>query len=42
MNVSQALEYIEANFPPTQHRDMLLSFIRRSKRGIMPKPRPTR
>ena len=39
MNVSQALEFIEANFPATEHRNMILDFVRRSKRGIMSKPR---
>ena len=42
MNVSQATEYIEAHFPATEHRDTILRFIRESKRGIIPKPRPTR
>ena len=40
MNVSQALEYIEANFPESQIRDNIVGFIRGSKRGIIPKPRP--
>lgn len=34
-NVSQALEYIEANLPATSERDEILSFISRSARGIM-------
>ena len=42
MNVSQALEYIEAHFPATERRDTILRFIRASKRGIIPKPRPSR
>jgi UDP-N-acetylglucosamine acyltransferase len=40
MNTSQAVEYIEANFPASTHRDAILGFIRRSSRGIIPKPRP--
>lgn len=39
MNVSQALEYIEANFPQTPERDTILKFVRESSRGIIPKPR---
>ena len=42
MNVSQAVEYIEANFKATPERDTILGFIRESKRGIIPKPRPNR
>ena len=42
MNVSQAVEYIEANFPATEQRDTILRFIRESERGIIPKIRPTR
>ena len=42
MNVSQALEFIEANFPATEWRDTILTFIRQSQRGIIHKPRPTR
>ena len=42
MNVSQAVAYIEANFPASVHRDTILRFIRESKRGIIPKPRPAR
>ena len=41
-NVSQAVEFIEANFPPSGHRDTILTFIRNSQRGIIPKPRPAR
>ena len=42
MNVSQALEHIEANFPASEIRDTVLRFIRSSKRGIISKPRPAR
>ena len=42
MNVSQAVEYIQANFPASEHRDNILGFIRASKRGIVPKPRIAR
>ena len=42
MNVSQAVEYIEANFPATEQRDTILRFIRASKRGIIPKLRLAR
>ena len=42
MNVSQAVEYIEANFPATEERDTILNFIRASQRGIIPKPRQSR
>ena len=42
MNVSQAVAFIEANFPATVHRDTILRFIRESKRGIISKPRPAR
>ncbi|MBK6345141.1 MAG: acyl-ACP--UDP-N-acetylglucosamine O-acyltransferase [Bacteroidales bacterium] len=34
-NVSQALEYIEANLPATSERDEIISFIAKSSRGIM-------
>lgn len=40
MNTTQALVHIEANFPPSAERDTILDFIRHSKRGILPKPRP--
>ena len=40
MNTSQAVEYIEANYPASEHRDNILRFIRQSSRGIIPKPRP--
>ena len=39
MNTTQALEYIEANFPASEYRDTILGFIRSSKRGIIPKIR---
>ena len=39
MNVSQALEYIEANFPQSVERDTIVKFVRESSRGIIPKPR---
>ena len=42
MNVSQAVAFIEANFPASEHRETILNFIRESKRGIIPKPRPAR
>ena len=42
MNVSQALEYIEANFPASEIRDTVLRFVHSSKRGIISKPRPNR
>jgi UDP-N-acetylglucosamine acyltransferase len=35
MNVSQALAYIDANTTPTPERDVITSFIRNSKRGIV-------
>ena len=35
MNVSQALTYIETEMPATPERDEILSFIGRSRRGIM-------
>ena len=39
MNITDATAYIEANFPATPERDTILNFIRKSKRGIIPKPR---
>ena len=39
MNVSQALEHIEATFPASEHRDVILQFIRSSQRGIISKLR---
>ncbi|MBR1569283.1 MAG: acyl-ACP--UDP-N-acetylglucosamine O-acyltransferase [Bacteroidales bacterium] len=41
-NTSQAVEYIEANFPVNERRDTILGFIRSSQRGIIPKPRQNR
>ena len=40
--LAEALEYIEANFPATERRDTILTFIRKSARGIIPKPRTNR
>lgn len=34
-NVSDALEHIEAELPPTKERDEIILFIRNSKRGII-------
>ena len=42
MNFSDAMAYIEQNFPRTEERDTILNFIRSSKRGIIPKLRPSR
>ena len=42
MNISQALDYIEANYPVSEIRDTIVGFIRASKRGIVSKPRPAR
>ena len=42
MNVSDALAYIEQNFPKTEERDNIIAFIRGSKRGVINKPRPSR
>ena len=39
MNVSDALACIEQNFAATPERDTILSFIRSSRRGILPKPK---
>ena len=39
MNTTQALEYIEANFPASEFRDTILRFVRESPRGIIPKIR---
>ncbi len=41
-NVSQALEIIQETMPATPERDHILSFIRGSKRGVVPKPRLSR
>jgi UDP-N-acetylglucosamine acyltransferase len=35
MNNSQALEYIEMNFPASEERDEIVEFVTSSKRGIM-------
>ncbi len=35
MNISNALNFIESNMPQTPERDMVINFIRGSKRGIM-------
>ncbi len=35
MNHSQALQYIEENMPKTDERDLIVNFVRSSKRGIM-------
>ncbi|MBO4585730.1 MAG: acyl-ACP--UDP-N-acetylglucosamine O-acyltransferase [Bacteroidales bacterium] len=40
MNFSQALDYIEQNYPESDIRNTIVGFIRNSKRGIIPKPRP--
>ena len=42
MNVSDAVAYIEQNFPKTEESDTIITFIRNSKRGIIPKLRPSR
>ena len=42
MNISQALDFIEANYPASEIRDNIVSFIRASKRGIVSKPRIAR
>lgn len=34
-NVSQAIEYIEAEFPATEERDIIVSFVKNSPRGII-------
>ena len=39
MNVSQALEYVEEHFRPSDDRDYILNFIRKSERGIIRGPR---
>ncbi len=43
MNVTQAMDYIEAEVPATRERDDILAFIQNSSRGIMrgPNRRPT-
>jgi len=35
MNISQALEYIENEFKPSEDRNYILEFIRKSERGII-------
>jgi UDP-N-acetylglucosamine acyltransferase len=35
MNISQALEFVEKEFKPSQDRDYILEFIRKSERGII-------
>lgn len=35
MNISQALEYIEEEFPATDERDEIVTFIRESGRGVI-------
>ena len=37
LNTTQALERIEASFPPGEDRDELIGFIRSSRRGIIKK-----
>ncbi len=39
MNVSQALDYIEKEFTPSDDRDYIIDFIRKSERGIIRGPR---
>lgn len=39
LNVSQALDHIEAEFKPSQDRDYILEFIRKSERGIIRGPK---
>ncbi len=41
-NTTQALDHIEATFPATEIRNTIVSFIRNSPRGIIPKPRTNR
>ena len=42
MNVSQAMDFIEANYPASEIRDTIVGFIRASKRGIISRPRAPR
>jgi UDP-N-acetylglucosamine acyltransferase len=35
MNTSQALEFLEEEFPATDERDEIVTFIRESSRGII-------
>jgi len=39
MNVSQALDYIENEYSPSDDREYIISFIRKSERGIIRGPR---
>jgi UDP-N-acetylglucosamine acyltransferase len=39
MNTSQALDFIEEKFTPSDDRDYILEFIRKSERGIIRGPR---
>lgn len=39
MNVSQALEYVESEFTPSEDRNYIIDFIRHSERGIVRGPR---
>ncbi|MCQ2325665.1 MAG: acyl-[acyl-carrier-protein]--UDP-N-acetylglucosamine O-acyltransferase, partial [Paludibacteraceae bacterium] len=35
MNISQAIAYIEENMPASKERDMILSFVKSSPRGVI-------
>ena len=35
MNFTDALKYIEENYPQSEERDNVINFVRNSKRGIM-------
>ena len=35
LNISDALEFVEANLPASKERDEIILFIRESKRGII-------
>jgi len=35
LNISQAVEYLEEEFPATDERDEIVQFIRASQRGII-------
>ena len=35
MNTTQALQYLEEEFPATDERDEIITFIRESRRGII-------
>jgi UDP-N-acetylglucosamine acyltransferase len=41
MNNRDALSFIEQNMPSTPERDMIVEFVRTSKRGIMRGPNST-